>query len=80
MDLVKAAKLPAKVEASALDIFLKMAEAEATVHGQPDLEKLHFHEVGQSDALADVIALLQPSILLTAIRFTALLSAWEAEQ
>ncbi|WP_440946071.1 nickel pincer cofactor biosynthesis protein LarC [Methanosarcina sp. T3] len=55
VDLVKAAKLPSKVEASALDIFLKMAEAEAAVHGQPDLEKLHFHEVGQSDALADVI-------------------------
>lgn len=55
VDLVKAAKLPQKVEASALNIFLKMAEAEAAVHGQHDLEKLHFHEVGQSDALADVI-------------------------
>ncbi|KKG12835.1 nickel pincer cofactor biosynthesis protein LarC [Methanosarcina sp. 2.H.A.1B.4] len=55
VDLVKAAKLPHKVEASALNIFLKMAEAEAAVHGQSDLEKLHFHEVGQSDALADVI-------------------------
>lgn len=55
VDLVKAAKLPSKVEASTLDIFLKVAEAEAAVHGQPDLEKLHFHEVGQSDALADVI-------------------------
>ncbi|AKB20557.1 nickel pincer cofactor biosynthesis protein LarC [Methanosarcina sp. WH1] len=55
VDLLKSAKLPQKVEASALDIFLKMAEAEAAVHGQPDLEKLHFHEVGQSDALADVI-------------------------
>ncbi|HWQ47527.1 MAG TPA: nickel pincer cofactor biosynthesis protein LarC [Methanosarcina sp.] len=55
VDFVKAAKLPYKVEASSLDIFLKMAEAEAAVHGQPDLEKLHFHEVGQSDALADVI-------------------------
>ena len=55
VDLVKAAKLPSRVEASALDIFLKMAEAEASVHGQPDLEQLHFHEVGQSDALADVI-------------------------
>lgn len=55
VDLVKAAKLPPRVEVSALDIFLKMAEAEASVHGQPDLEKLHFHEVGQSDALADVI-------------------------
>ncbi|HHV24917.1 MAG: nickel pincer cofactor biosynthesis protein LarC [Methanosarcina sp.] len=55
MDVVKAAKLPPNVEASALDIFLKLAEAEASVHGQPDLENLHFHEVGQSDALADII-------------------------
>ncbi|MDI9394436.1 MAG: nickel pincer cofactor biosynthesis protein LarC [Euryarchaeota archaeon] len=55
VDLVKAAKLPSKTEESVLDIFLKMAEAEAAVHGQPDLEHLHFHEVGQSDALADVI-------------------------
>ncbi len=55
MDVIKAAGLPPKVEASVLDIFLKLAEAEASVHGQPDLEKLHFHEVGQSDALADII-------------------------
>ncbi len=55
VDLVREAKLPPRVEASALDIFLKMAEAESSVHGQSDLEKLHFHEVGQSDALADVI-------------------------
>ncbi|AKB53280.1 MULTISPECIES: nickel pincer cofactor biosynthesis protein LarC [Methanosarcina] len=55
LDVVKAAKLPSSVEASALDIFSKLAEAEASVHGQPDLEKLHFHEVGQSDALADII-------------------------
>jgi hypothetical protein len=55
IDVVKDAKLPSSVEASALDIFSKLAEAEASVHGQPDLEKLHFHEVGQSDALADII-------------------------
>ena len=55
VDLIKEAKLPSKVEANALDIFLKLAEAEASVHGVDDLEKLHFHEVGQSDALADVI-------------------------
>ncbi len=55
VDVIKGAKLPTMVEKSALDIFLKMAEAEATVHGQPDLENLHFHEVGQNDALADVI-------------------------
>ncbi|MGB9938569.1 nickel pincer cofactor biosynthesis protein LarC [Methanosarcina sp.] len=55
VDVVKAAGLPHNVKASVLDIFLKLAEAEASVHGQSDLEKLHFHEVGQSDALADII-------------------------
>lgn len=55
VDVIKAAKLPPRVEESALDIFLKMGEAESSVHGEFDLEKLHFHEVGQSDALADVI-------------------------
>jgi pyridinium-3,5-bisthiocarboxylic acid mononucleotide nickel chelatase len=55
VDIIKGAKLPTKVEESALDIFLKIADAEATVHGQPDLKNLHFHEVGQTDALADVI-------------------------
>jgi uncharacterized protein (TIGR00299 family) protein len=55
VDLVKAAKLPPEVETSALDIFLKMAEAEASVHGCDNLADLHFHEIGQSDALADVI-------------------------
>ena len=55
LDTVKAAKLPWLVEANAMDILLRMAEAEASVHGQPDLEKLHFHEMGQSDVLADVI-------------------------
>lgn len=55
VDAVKAAGLPPRVEASSLDIFLKLAEAEASVHGHPELENLHFHEVGQSDALADII-------------------------
>lgn len=55
VDAIKAAGLPPKVEASALDTLMKLAEAEASVHGQPDLENLHFHEVGQSDALADII-------------------------
>ena len=79
VDLIKAAKLPSEVEVSALDIFLKMAEAEASVHGQPDLEKLHFHEVGQSDALADVIG---SSAAIHALNCDSVycLSMWAAEQ
>ena len=54
VDIIKSAGLHPQVEKSALDVFTIMAEAESKVHGEP-LETIHFHEVGQNDALADVI-------------------------
>lgn len=54
VDLVKDAGLPGMVEESTLGVFSLMAEAESKVHGV-DLDELHFHEVGQNNALADVI-------------------------
>ncbi|SES80372.1 hypothetical protein SAMN04488587_1089 [Methanococcoides vulcani] len=54
IDTVKAAALPAEVEKSALGVFRLIGETESRVHGKT-LEELHFHEVGQDDALADVI-------------------------
>ncbi|MCD4702706.1 MAG: nickel pincer cofactor biosynthesis protein LarC [Methanosarcinaceae archaeon] len=54
VDIIKHACLPSRVEKSALAVFGIMGEAESRIHGQ-SLEELHFHEVGQNDAIADVL-------------------------
>ena len=46
--------LDEKVKATSINVFKRIAEAESKVHGKT-LEDIHFHEVGASDAVADVI-------------------------
>ncbi len=52
--LIIAAELPPRVLEWSLAVFRKLAEAEGAVHGiAPD--KVHFHEVGATDAIVDIV-------------------------
>ncbi len=46
--------LPLDIITDAISVFNILGKAEAKVHGV-SLEKLHFHELGQEDAIADII-------------------------
>lgn len=43
-----------KVKKTSIKVFERIAKAESKIHGE-SLENVHFHEVGASDAVADVI-------------------------
>ncbi|MDQ1628643.1 MAG: pyridinium-3,5-bisthiocarboxylic acid mononucleotide nickel chelatase [Actinomycetota bacterium] len=52
--LLEQAQLPEPVRGRALDVFARLARAEAKAH-RVRPERVHFHEVGALDAIADVV-------------------------
>jgi len=54
-DLINSSKLAAEVKDTGLNIFAKLAQAEAKIHGVA-VDKVHFHEVGATDSIVDIMA------------------------
>lgn len=53
-DIINASSVNDSVKELSLRMFMKVAEAEAKVHGKP-LHEVHFHEVGATDSIIDMV-------------------------
>ncbi|PYT23578.1 MAG: nickel pincer cofactor biosynthesis protein LarC [Acidobacteria bacterium] len=54
LKMIEAAAFPDRVKQNASAVFRRLGEAEAAVHNVP-IEKVHFHEVGAADSIADIV-------------------------
>ena len=54
-DLIKRSKLDAAVKSTSSEIFAALAAAEAKIHGV-HVDEVHFHEVGATDSIVDIVA------------------------
>jgi pyridinium-3,5-bisthiocarboxylic acid mononucleotide nickel chelatase len=57
-EMIEAAELDAGVKTRARQVFGRLADAEAEVHGA-SRDQVHFHEVGAADALVDVVGAIE---------------------
>jgi uncharacterized protein (TIGR00299 family) protein len=62
-EIIAQAVLPAPVKETAQAVFLRLAKAEADVHGTT-MDKVHFHEVGAVDAIIDIVGVVSGFHLL----------------
>lgn len=53
LNLIEKSSLTNRAKQNASAVFSKLGEAEARIHGVP-IEKVHFHEVGAVDSIADI--------------------------
>ncbi len=68
--LLAASRLPPWVKTQSLAVFERIADAEGAVHGQAPA-KVHFHELGMTDSLVDVVGGLLGCHALGARTFSA---------